>query len=173
MTKLSKTRSLADAKVVVCAGAMLPEAQLQPDGMNGKEESWSFWLHEPVAPTKRMPSEPHGTLLYNSRKRQTSCSLSFVSMAYCSRGVSPCFVQSPSGRLQACRAILSERSIRRISRRAIRGGTQAACGRHRRWPGRRQHSRCLGPGTAGHKNRRCSILLVEGYRGAGRTSHYH
>ncbi|CAE7431074.1 chlP, partial [Symbiodinium necroappetens] len=38
VTKLSKTRSLADAKVVVCAGAMLPEAQLQPDGMNGKEE---------------------------------------------------------------------------------------------------------------------------------------
>ena len=30
VTKLAKTRSLADARVVVCAGAMLPEAQLQP-----------------------------------------------------------------------------------------------------------------------------------------------
>ena len=36
MTKLAKTRSLADARVVVCAGAMLPEAQLQPSNTEYK-----------------------------------------------------------------------------------------------------------------------------------------
>ena len=39
VTKLSQTRSLADAKVVVCAGAMLPEAQLQPVSMKYKSVS--------------------------------------------------------------------------------------------------------------------------------------